>query len=345
MNKILSVVVATREISNIETGLDLLVYEQQSVQSTRTIRTNYYSLTIVSSLPCFKDFVGTKSADVIQYTMQKTYEEFAQLHKSLCDNFLAARIPDMPSKPISLIDTAAKSKLRQKALDKFVKYCASKKKIARSKELLEFLGVSNENVDKEKNEEESDKEEEKLNKSAVVDSTPDKNAPSEPLEDEVELFKPVIKATELTFEEYEETEDDPNLTQIKTKRTDVPSVKLFGDTDIYGGGVKVTEQDLVILPAATPATEGSVYNENEESDISDIEDDEIEKLVRRLEKSKETREARGNQAGDAKKTGKQADITVDPSEKVVEIENFDVDDISKYIQENAVNLDDTDLGL
>nr|XP_039273029.1 uncharacterized protein LOC120347196 [Styela clava] len=332
--KLSSVIVTTRKVTNEETGIDLHVYEERkNFASKRTIRATVYNIIVVSNLQT----LNAKAGETVQYTIDKSHDDCEKLHKNLSKKFPGTLIPEMPSKPIRMMDTAEKAKTRKSQVGNFLAFCAKTPKISKSEVVLKFLGVENVKLDGKSEDDEPSESQES--------PTPLISKPN------VNLFTPAIDSSHEIFSEEMENQQEEegeeeidytprNLKKSKNKTEEISSsgreVKLFDDKDT---DTPMIENAVVAQKINEVTTEQEV--EDGLFDYADSDED-LDELLRKLENTKNTRQAREKDIAEKRKAAQNSNIktAVEP-----EAGDFDVNDISKYISENVVNMNDLNLGL
>jgi len=129
--------VTLRELKNKVTGIDLMVPDYVE-KSGKLSKSALYNVIVITRLFYYKS-KGLKESDVVQFTVQKTYEEFVYLHEKLSGRFPSVLFPNLPKK--SLITNSNTFQERRRVFDELMHLVARTQKLCCSPMILEFLGV------------------------------------------------------------------------------------------------------------------------------------------------------------------------------------------------------------
>ncbi|KAK3789972.1 hypothetical protein RRG08_012130 [Elysia crispata] len=129
--------VASRELKNKDTGLDLFVPTYNEMKG-RLSSTVYYQVVVVTNLPFFKT-PSHKATDVVQLSLEKKWVDFEDMRTKLSEAFHGTMLPVIDKKSFIVNDIVLRE--RRNNLDGFMKFVASVSKLAKSAPVLQFLGV------------------------------------------------------------------------------------------------------------------------------------------------------------------------------------------------------------
>uniref|UniRef100_A0A0B6Y7J8 PX domain-containing protein n=1 Tax=Arion vulgaris TaxID=1028688 RepID=A0A0B6Y7J8_9EUPU len=129
--------IASRQLKNKDTGIDLVVPSYKEIKGLMS-STVYYQVVLVSNLACFKT-PSHKESDVVQYSIERQWNEFEELRTKVSELFHGTVLPILNKKSIIVNDNVLRE--RRNNLDHFLKFLASVSKLAKCAPILEFLGV------------------------------------------------------------------------------------------------------------------------------------------------------------------------------------------------------------
>lgn len=162
--------VASRELKNKETGLDLFVPTFKEVKG-RLSSTVFYQVVVVTNQSIFKT-PSHKESDVVQLSVERKWADFEEMRAKLNEAFAGTMLPAIDKKSFIVNDSVLKE--RRNSLDNFVKFLASVTKLAKSAPVLQFLGVDALRANKTKLEDKSD--EKKAASAKDTEKVPDPEA-------------------------------------------------------------------------------------------------------------------------------------------------------------------------
>ncbi|KAF6321194.1 HCLS1 binding protein 3 [Rhinolophus ferrumequinum] len=133
-----SVLVTSRQVQNVHTGLDLSVPQHQEVRGTMTSGHVEYQILVVTRLAAFKS-AKHRPEDVVQFLVSKKYSEIEEFYQKLSRHYPLASLPPLPRKVLFV----GESDIRERtAVFSEILRCVSKDaELVSSPELLEFLGT------------------------------------------------------------------------------------------------------------------------------------------------------------------------------------------------------------
>ncbi|XP_072175995.1 uncharacterized protein [Diadema setosum] len=203
-------IVTSRQLKNIDTGLDISVPEFRKVKQLLTTDEEYHVI-VITNLPYFKTTTH-KPDDVVQFMVPKWYGDFETLHKAMSDRYPATIFPDLPKKVLMVRDSTPQQ--RRAAFDKLMNFIASTPKVCCSHILLEFLGVRLEKIEAVEGGEKGEgdeKNQEKDSISATTSPTKSVKSQSSSLFGEEDSDDELFKTGKDGAEEQEEEEEDNDL--------------------------------------------------------------------------------------------------------------------------------------
>ncbi|XP_042789527.1 HCLS1-binding protein 3 [Panthera leo] len=133
-----AVLVTSRRVQNVHTGLDLTVPQHQEVRGKMMSGHVEYQILVVTRLAAFKS-AKHRPEDVVQFLVSKKYSEIEEFYQKLSSHYPAASLPPLPRKVLFV----GESDIRERrVLFNEILRCVSKDaELAGSPELLEFLGT------------------------------------------------------------------------------------------------------------------------------------------------------------------------------------------------------------
>lgn len=129
--------IASRQLKNKDTGLDLIVPSYRETKGLMS-STVYYQVVLVSNLACFKT-PNHKESEVVQYSIEKQWNEFEELRIKAAGIFHGTSLPLLNK--ISIMVNEQVLRQRRNSLDQLMKFMASVPILATCAPLLQFLGV------------------------------------------------------------------------------------------------------------------------------------------------------------------------------------------------------------
>nr|XP_026692151.1 HCLS1-binding protein 3-like [Ciona intestinalis] len=146
---------STRKLENTDTGLDVTVpecttYNKEKREQLSSAQVIYTVVVVTNEHPALDKVRKEKYVDqtlerVAHFTLEKHYDEFLTLRKSLDKIYSGTYVPELPKKK-SLRDLVASSskteveaRQRKAAVDKFMRWCSSNEKISNSEIVKSFL--------------------------------------------------------------------------------------------------------------------------------------------------------------------------------------------------------------
>nr|XP_019611691.1 PREDICTED: HCLS1-binding protein 3 isoform X1 [Rhinolophus sinicus] len=132
------VLVTSRQVQNVHTGLDLSVPQHQEVRGTMMSGHVEYQILVVTRLAAFKS-AKHRPEDVVQFLVSKKYSEIEEFYQKLSSHYPLASLPPLPRKVLFV----GESDIRERtAVFNEILRCVSKDaELVSSPELLEFLGT------------------------------------------------------------------------------------------------------------------------------------------------------------------------------------------------------------
>ncbi|XP_039076125.1 HCLS1-binding protein 3 [Hyaena hyaena] len=133
-----AVLVTSRRVQNVHTGLDLTVPQHQEVRGRMMSGHVEYQILVVTRLAAFKS-AKHRPEDVVQFLVSKKYSEIEEFYQKLSSRYPTASLPPLPRKVLFV----GESDIRERrVLFNEILRCVSKDaELAGSPELLEFLGT------------------------------------------------------------------------------------------------------------------------------------------------------------------------------------------------------------
>ncbi|KAL3892419.1 hypothetical protein ACJMK2_004627 [Sinanodonta woodiana] len=284
--------ITVRELKNKDTGIDLSIPTYQEVPG-RLGSVFEYNVVVVSRLSYFKS-PKHKETDNVQFTIQKKFSEFEDLHSKMTAKFSGTMFPPLPKK--ALIVNEATAKERRGGLENFLKFLSRTPKLSTSSLLLEFLGVNAVKAGKFRRLEvvegmdEEDEEEESVRK--TEDQGEQENVKEPDTGSKMNLFDEEQEEDTDLFVEGDMDRGDTDISaEIKTTAVTQSTrgeTKLFEDIDLGGGIVAEDENQLLFVISETGPADQSKQRKNkpnlfeeegeDNSDLFQIDDD-LEKFL------------------------------------------------------------------
>ncbi|KAF5917336.1 hypothetical protein HPG69_008408 [Diceros bicornis minor] len=132
-----AVLVTSRRVQNVHTGLDLTVPQHQEVRGKMMSGHVEYQILVVTRLAAFKS-AKHKPEDVVQFLVSKKYSEIEEFYQKLSSRYPAAGLPPLPRKVLFVGESDIQE--RRAVFDEILRHVSKDAELASSPELLEFLG-------------------------------------------------------------------------------------------------------------------------------------------------------------------------------------------------------------
>ncbi|XP_021508470.1 HCLS1-binding protein 3 isoform X1 [Meriones unguiculatus] len=133
-----AVLVTSRQVQNVHTGLDLTVPQHQEVRGKMMSGHVEYQILVVTRLAVFKS-AKHRPEDVVQFLVSKKYSEIEEFYQKLCSHFPEASLPPLPRKVLFVGESDIRE--RRAMFDEILRCVSKDAQLAGSPELLEFLGT------------------------------------------------------------------------------------------------------------------------------------------------------------------------------------------------------------
>ncbi|XP_023475219.1 HCLS1-binding protein 3 [Equus przewalskii] len=133
-----AVLVTSRRVQNVHTGLDLTVPQHQEVRGKMMSGHVEYQILVVTRLAAFKS-AKHKPEDVVQFLVSKKYSEIEEFYQKLSSRYPAASLPPLPRKVLFVGESDIQE--RRAVFDEILRHVSKDAELASSPELLEFLGT------------------------------------------------------------------------------------------------------------------------------------------------------------------------------------------------------------
>ncbi|XP_043836099.1 HCLS1-binding protein 3 [Dromiciops gliroides] len=133
-----SVLVASRQVQNTHTGLDLSVPTYQEVRGKMMSGHVEYQIVVVTWLPAFKS-AKHRADDIVQFMVSKKYSEIEEFYQKLTSRYPQAALPLLPRKILFVGESDIRE--RRAMFNDIMRQIAKDGELATSPELLEFLGT------------------------------------------------------------------------------------------------------------------------------------------------------------------------------------------------------------
>ncbi|XP_054035866.1 HCLS1-binding protein 3 [Dryobates pubescens] len=372
-----AVLVTTRQIQNTHTGLDLSVPEYQEIWGKMMSGHVEYHIVVVTRLAAFKS-AKHKPEDVVQFMVSKKYSEIEELYHRLAARYPQASLPLLPKKVLFVGESDICE--RRAMFNDIMKFISKDEDLARSPELLEFLGTKSTSAtdfkgknipDDRENDEENEafdffKEEKTPDLISQLSSVKNarKGEKEEEEEEEEDLDPLGIIKTKKTkkasappakeekpkstiFEEEVDPDEglfgpEKDFSSIGPRKKMKENLKLFEDPDL-GGVVRLG--DSLLLPDACKNMEYVLTTGPEEDteELLRVEDD-IEKLLKITSNPKPKVPSKPPVPQKPAVAPQTANSTPLTKPKENRIQTMNEMDILQYIQENeSINNQDTSL--
>lgn len=132
------VLVTSRRVQNVHTGLDLTVPQHQEVRGGMMSGHVEYQILAVTRLAAFKS-TKHRPEDVVQFLVSKKYSEIEEFYQKLSSRYPSASLPPLPRKVLFVGESDIRE--RRAVFDEILRCVAKDADLAGSPELLEFLGT------------------------------------------------------------------------------------------------------------------------------------------------------------------------------------------------------------
>ncbi|KAH0520879.1 HCLS1-binding protein 3 [Microtus ochrogaster] len=133
-----AVLVTSRQVQNVHTGLDLTVPQHQEVRGKMMSGHVEYQILVVTRLAVFKS-AKHRPEDVVQFLVSKKYSEIEEFYQKLSNHYPAASLPPLPRKVLFVGESDIRE--RRAMFDEILRCVSKDAQLACSPELLEFLGT------------------------------------------------------------------------------------------------------------------------------------------------------------------------------------------------------------
>ncbi|XP_036608375.1 HCLS1-binding protein 3 [Trichosurus vulpecula] len=132
-----SVLVASRQVQNVHTGLDLSVPTYQEFRGKMMSGHIEYQIMVVTWLPAFKS-AKHRAEDIVQFMVSRKYSEIEEFYQKLTSRYPQAALPPLPRKILFVGESDIRE--RRTAFNEIMRQIAKDEELATSPELLAFLG-------------------------------------------------------------------------------------------------------------------------------------------------------------------------------------------------------------
>ncbi|XP_072794254.1 HCLS1-binding protein 3 [Vicugna pacos] len=133
-----AVLVTSRRVQNVHTGLDLTVPQHQEVRGKMMSGHVEYQILVVTRLAAFKS-AKHRPEDVVQFLVSKKYSEIEEFYQKLSSRYPKAGLPPLPRKVLFVGESDIRE--RRAVFDEILRCVSRDAELAGSPELLEFLGT------------------------------------------------------------------------------------------------------------------------------------------------------------------------------------------------------------
>lgn len=133
-----AVLVTSRRVQNVHTGLDLTVPQHQEVRGKMMSGHVEYQILVVTRMAAFKS-AKHRPEDVVQFLVSKKYSEIEEFYQKLSSCYPAASLPPLPRKVLFVGESDIRE--RRAVFDEILRCISKDAELAGSPELLEFLGT------------------------------------------------------------------------------------------------------------------------------------------------------------------------------------------------------------
>ncbi|CAK8678163.1 uncharacterized protein LOC143445960 [Clavelina lepadiformis] len=341
---------ATRIIKNNETGMDLTISDYRLPTKSES-KSVLYRLVIIMKMVA-SDTSDSTEDEIVHFTKEKSYNDFLKLRKDLDKRYCGTYVPELAKKTLleisigkSELSLHSKYRERQLLLDKFVQWCASTTKIAKSEQLQEFLEVKKANSSGKSTDTDriSPKNETKGIWDKVQKERKQAVIPQENLFHEInfgadfegQIFEGSSTTTENSrLPAHADIPYEVPLTGAKKPNT---AAGLFEKPDLMGT-ISVGEKELIVLSDEEDYTDKNIFDEDEvedqQDDLLDVTEDisSISSRLRKIDTKKVTPCERN-----PKTSAQEVKPTVDVNKMADE-------DVLTYVTENSTLSEELDLG-
>ncbi|KAM8953666.1 HCLS1-binding protein 3 isoform 1-T1 [Pelodytes ibericus] len=135
--------VTSRQIQNVDTGLDLWVPEYQEIRGRMMTGHVEYQIVVVTTLTAFKS-AKHKAEDVVQFVVFRKYSEIEEFYQKISSHYPNLSLPAFPRKVLFVGETDIRD--RRSAFNDLVKAISKERALVTSPELLDFLGMRSTDV-------------------------------------------------------------------------------------------------------------------------------------------------------------------------------------------------------
>ncbi|XP_039604129.1 HCLS1-binding protein 3 [Polypterus senegalus] len=362
--------ITNRQIQNANTGIDLFVPMYQEIRGNMMTGHVEYQIVVVTRLSAFKS-AKHKPEDVIQLVVSKKYSEIDEFYNRLSANDHGVSLPPMPRKALFVGEEDIKD--RRAAFDEIMRFVSKQPTLARSQELLEFLGAKTTDVVDFRTTNKPEQEESESCDFFIKDEIPTSKytqlvtAEKTAEEETEEILDPLgiirskktkksangdkkVKPQLLLFDE--EVDPDEDLFEPAKKHSSGKSafvkhsdIKLFEDPDL-GGTVKLG--DSLLLPSACTVVNTNLTMEFSEETEELFRVDDFDKLLTLSTSTKpkpkpalKPKPTLLKTTPGLSKSGANAASVLTPQVNEKKADDMNEMDILKYIQQNESVSDDS----
>ncbi|XP_020823064.1 HCLS1-binding protein 3 [Phascolarctos cinereus] len=133
-----AVLVASRQVQNAHTGLDLSVPTYQEFRGKMMSGHIEYQIMVVTWLSAFKS-AKHRAEDIVQFMVSKKYSEIEEFYQKLTSRYPQAALPSFPRKILFVGESDIRE--RRAAFNDIMHQIARNEELTTSPELLAFLGT------------------------------------------------------------------------------------------------------------------------------------------------------------------------------------------------------------
>ncbi|XP_072627054.1 HCLS1-binding protein 3 [Canis lupus baileyi] len=133
-----AVLVTSRRVQNVHTGLDLTVPQHQEVRGKMMSGHVEYQILVVTRLAAFKS-AKHRPEDVVQFLVSRKYSEIEEFYQKLSSRHPTASLPPLPKKVLFVGESDIRE--RRAVFNEILRCVSRDAELAGSPELLEFLGT------------------------------------------------------------------------------------------------------------------------------------------------------------------------------------------------------------
>ncbi|XP_027955340.1 HCLS1-binding protein 3 [Eumetopias jubatus] len=133
-----AVLVTSRRVQNVHTGLDLTVPQHQEVRGKMMSGHVEYQILVVTRLAAFKS-AKHRPEDVVQFLVSKKYSEVEEFYQKLSSRYPTSSLPPLPKKVLFVGESDIRE--RRAVFNEILRCVSKDAELAGSPELLEFLGT------------------------------------------------------------------------------------------------------------------------------------------------------------------------------------------------------------